>query len=99
MVRASVVIHPGKRDEPMIDKFDPSTWPEYEDETHKAKVLQEADELGECGTANYEGKFDWERFVDRIESRLQIILPTDWTHPIFIAIKKTARKAWRESNG
>lgn len=82
-----------------FDRWDPQTWPEYDDATHKATVLALADEMGESGDCQYEGRFDWERFTGKMEEYLSIILPTTWEHPIFAAIKRTARKAWKETNG
>ena len=81
------------------DRWDPRTWPTYGPE-HRKVVLALADEMGEEGAARYEGTgFDWDRFTGKIEDYLHLNLPTTWDDPIYDAIKRSARKAWKEANG
>jgi hypothetical protein len=80
------------------DAFDPPTWPTYDPAVHREVVLALADEMGEDGEARYEGSgFDWERFTDKMEAYLHINFPTTWDDPLYSAIKRVARKAWKEA--
>lgn len=81
-----------------FDRHDPRTWPPYDEAEHRERILKEADAMGEAGECMTEGKFDWDRFTDRLDGRTCIQMPTDWEHPIYAAIKRTARKAWKEAN-
>lgn len=79
------------------DRWDPRTWPIYDDDAHRAIVLTEADELGEEGTCYYEGSgFSWDDFYTKIEERLHLNLPATTDAPIFGAIQRKARKARQE---
>jgi hypothetical protein len=82
-----------------FDRFDPTTWPRYDEAEHKERILQEADAMGEAGECRYEDGFDWDRFTLRLEERVAVAFPTTWDDPLYAAIKRVARKAWKEANG
>lgn len=82
-----------------FDRWDPATWPTYSPE-HREAVLNLADAMGEEGACRYEGSgFDWDSFYSKLEGYLHLNLPSTTEDPIFSAIQRKARRAWKEANG
>ena len=82
-----------------VDRTDPTTWPTYDPETHRALILKHADDLGETGFRRYPDGTDWDAVYLRLEEITCIAFPTTTDDPLYGAIQRTYRKAWREANG
>jgi hypothetical protein len=81
-----------------FDRLDPTTWPPYDEAAHKDRILCEANDMGEAGECRDTSGFDWDRFTSRLEERVCIAMPTSWDDPVYAAIKRAARTAWKEAN-
>ena len=65
--------------------------------TELLTITDDIEEMAADGRDNEGGRFDWEAFLSRVESKLDVNLPGDMEHPVIRKIQRVARAAFAEA--